>query len=49
MSQVFQIDEKVVGVLNYSEGREHAQVFKYEENEFFENFFCAYNPQIIAE
>ena len=45
MSQVFQIDESVVGVMNYPHGREEAQVFKYETHEFFENFFCSYNPE----
>lgn len=45
MSQVFQIDESVVGVMNYPHNREEAQIFKYETNEFFENFYCAYNPE----
>ena len=43
---MFQIDESVTGVLNYPAGRDQAQVFKFEENEYFENFFCAYNPLI---
>ena len=49
MSQVFQIDEKVVGVMNYPAGRDSAQIFKFEDNEFYENFFCAYNPLLTVE
>jgi hypothetical protein len=49
MSQVFSIDESVVGVMNYPQGREEAQVFKYENHEFFENFFCTYNPEFQQE
>lgn len=44
MSQVFAIDESVVGVMTFPNNRESAQVFKYEDHEFHENFFSAYNP-----
>ena len=49
MAQIFTIDEKVVGSLNFSNGREQTQVFKYEDNDFHENFFCSYNPAILNE
>lgn len=44
MAQVFNIDEHVVGVLNFPEGKEEAQVFKFEDQIIMENFFSAYNP-----
>ncbi len=49
MSQIFAIDESVVGVMNFPNGKEQAQVFKYEDHEYIENFFNAYNPANAKE
>jgi hypothetical protein len=49
MTQVFEIDESVVGVLNFPNNREEAQVFKYEDHEFMENLYYAYNPEFKNE
>ena len=49
MSLVFQIDESVVGALNLPKNREQAQIFGYEDNDFYENFFFNYNPNILKD
>ncbi|CDW83349.1 UNKNOWN [Stylonychia lemnae] len=44
LSQVFNIDESILSLGHSSGGIDKPQIFKYEQNDFFENFFCAYNP-----
>lgn len=47
LSQIFSIDEAILGMSHGASGgnaQEKPQVFKYEMNDFIENFFCAYNP-----
>ena len=43
-TQIFSIDENAIGIAPASNGGEMIQIFKYEQHEFFENFFSAYNP-----
>lgn len=49
LSHVFQIDVSVVGALNLPLKRDGPQVFGYEDNEYYENFFFNYNPNVQKE
>ena len=50
LSQIFSIDEAILGMHGSGgSAQEKPQVFKYEMGEYYENFFCAYNPAYQAD